>query len=115
MEQIRQLDIVLVPVYYAEQTEKKVRPVLVVSNDAFHAGSDDVVGFAITSSSHRREAGVEIDDSDFTEGTLDRRSFVRAGAPLRVHRSLIKLRYGAVKPKVLEDVQAQWRKITSRN
>jgi mRNA interferase MazF len=59
-------DIVLVPVPFSDNKNRKVGPALVISNEAVHS-TGDIVIVQITSKNKRDSLSIEIDDKDITK------------------------------------------------
>lgn len=108
---MKQLDVVLVPVPFSDQSATKVRPALVVSGTRYELG-DDVVVCAITSNTARtNEPSFLITQSDFAAGGLPVPSVVRVAYPTRIQRCIVRKTLGTLKAKNLQTVRNEFTKL----
>jgi mRNA interferase MazF len=70
-------EIVLVPVPFTDLSSYRRRPMIVVSNDAYHAATTDFVGVAMTSNPKAEPYSFIIDSGDLLTGALNRPGRVR--------------------------------------
>jgi mRNA interferase MazF len=105
-------DIVLVSFPFTDLSSSKRRPALVISPDAFNQQGEDVVLVAITSQQPDHNA-VGVDEGDFIEGTLPKRSFVKATKIFTVHSALILKRICVVRGAKLDEVLGELRRFLS--
>lgn len=96
-------DVVLIPFPFSDLSASKLRPALVLA----HAGRDDWVCLQITSRPYADSGAIELTDSDFLQGSLQRVSYVRPGKIFTAHQSLFRRVVGK-----LHDVRL--REITDR-
>jgi mRNA interferase MazF len=108
----RQRDIVLVPVPFTDLSTLKRRPALVLSCDAFHRGTEDVVVAAITSQPSRGPYRVPIAPADLDKGDLPRASWVRADKIYTLNSRIVLKRFGRLSQeafaRVLDQIDALW-------
>jgi mRNA interferase MazF len=97
----RQGDIVLVPVPFSDLSSQKRRPVIVVSNDAYHRATADMIVVAMTSNPARVDYGFVIASSDLKRGRLNRPGTVRVDKVFSLSQSLIAADFGRVNGAVL--------------
>lgn len=64
----KQGDIVLLPVPFSDLTNRKQRPVLIISSDSYNDGTDDIVVVAITSQLRNLDYSVVIESKDLYRG-----------------------------------------------
>ena len=67
---IKQRDLLLVPFPFSDQSGRKVRPVVVVSNDDFNDYSEDVLIVGVTSNVSKGKYIVSLLDNELDEGKL---------------------------------------------
>ena len=67
---IEQRSILLIPFPFSDQSGQKVRPVVVVSNNAYNNSASDLVVCGITSNAKTGTYNVLIDSSDMEQGKL---------------------------------------------
>ncbi len=100
----RQGDIVLVPVPFSDLSSQKRRPVIVVSNDAYHLATADMIVVAMTSNPARSDYGFVIASSDLERGRLNRPGTVRVDKIFTLSQSLVAASFGRVDRGVLERI-----------
>ena len=101
----KQGDIVLIPVPFSDLTNRKQRPVLIISSDRYNETTEDIVVVAITSQLRDLDYSVVIEEDDLNEGTLKVTSAVRADKIYTLSKAIIKKRFGKVNSKVLKGVR----------
>ena len=80
-------DIVLVPVPFSDNKNRKVRPALVISDEEVHS-TGDVVIVQITSKNKSDSLSIEINDKDITK-QLPVKSFIRCHKIFVLEQNLI--------------------------
>lgn len=85
---INQKSIVLVPFPYSDQSGKKVRPALILSNPSFNA-NEDVITCALTSSIKKRHYSIIITSKETSYKKLLDTSQIRIDAITRISKDLI--------------------------
>ena len=98
-------DIVLVPVPFTDLTSQRRRPVVVVSNDAYHVTTQDFVCVAMTSNLKDEPYSFEITTADLASGTLNRPSRVRADKLFTLAQAIIVTRFGRVNTATLDRIR----------
>ncbi len=101
---VRQRDIVLVPFSFSNQRGEKVRPALVVSNDAFNASSEDVVACAVTSALKPGRYTLFVDQSNLEHGQLFKQSAIKAESLVKIEKTLIVKTIAAVNARTYSKV-----------
>lgn len=96
MTPYRQRDLLLVPIPFSDLSSRKVRPVVVVSNDAYNATGSDLLVVGVTSNLSSRPYTVSLDSHHLEEGTLRRPSMVRADKLFSIDQRIVKSRFGRV-------------------
>lgn len=86
---IKQRDIVLVPIPFSSLIENKKRPALIISNSKFHEGNEDFICCALTSNPQENTYCIEVNDSDIEEGNLDFKSKIKATKIFSLKKTLI--------------------------
>jgi mRNA-degrading endonuclease toxin of MazEF toxin-antitoxin module len=74
---LEQGEIVLIPVPFTDLSSQKRRPVVVISNDAYHRVAADVIVVAMTSNPAIVPYSLRISSADLVAGALNRPSTVR--------------------------------------
>ncbi len=67
---MEQRDLLLVPFPFSDQKGKKVRPVIVISNDEFNNNSEDVLVVGVTSNISKNKYTINLTNKDLEEGKL---------------------------------------------
>ena len=86
---INQRDLLLVPFPFSDQSGKKVRLVLVLSNNIYNKFGSDVVVCAITSNLKINNYTGVIDERDLQNGRLYEKSAIKVDSLLKINKSLI--------------------------
>ncbi|MFI3217526.1 MAG: type II toxin-antitoxin system PemK/MazF family toxin [Methylococcales bacterium] len=76
--------IVVLPFPFSDLSDKKYRPALLLAN----TGKGDWIACQITSNAYADNWAIEINDTDFITGSLQRISYARAGKLFTAHHSL---------------------------
>jgi mRNA interferase MazF len=108
----RRGDIVLVSFPFTDLSSSKRRPALVVSPDAFNDHGQDVVLVAITSQEPVDNA-ISIGADDLVDGTLPKRSFVKATKIFTMHSALVVKSICALREEKLDEVLRELRGLFS--
>lgn len=100
-------DIVLIPVPFTDLSSQKRRPVIVISNDAYHRATANMVVVAMTSNSaaSRVAYGFVITSTDLERGNLNRPGTVRVDKIYTLAQSLGVNTFGRVHRDVLERIR----------
>ncbi len=85
---IQQRNLVLLPFPFSDQSGKKVRPVIILSNSSYNSNSQDVIVIAVTSKTTLPNS-VLITNDDLVEGYLKTNSCAKVDSVLKIHQSLI--------------------------
>lgn len=104
----RQRDIVLVPFPFSDLSGRKVRPVLILSNDAYNQQSADVVVCGLTTNLRPASYSVVVDVTDVEQpGTLRHKSKIKADTIASLEQSLLIKQIARLKPVIFKQVVAQ--------
>ncbi|MDQ0157825.1 type II toxin-antitoxin system PemK/MazF family toxin [Robertmurraya andreesenii] len=90
----KQGDIVLIPIPFSDLTNRKQRPILIISNDNYNRMTEDIVVVAITSHLTDLDYSVIIESKDLNESELKVTSAVRADKVYTLSKSIIKKSLG---------------------
>jgi len=90
--------VVLVRFPFSDLSDSKLRPAFILAD----VGMNDYLLCQITSKPYSDLGAIEVSDSDFSEGGLERTSYIRPGKIFTVNQSLIARKVG-----VLND--SKWR------
>ena len=100
-----QRDILLVPFPFSDQSGKKVRPVLVLSNNNFNRFGEDIVVCAITSNLKQTRYSTLIDETNLETGKLHEKSLVKVDSLLKVNKNLIIKNIGTLNKTTFQKVK----------
>src|SRR3989344_5819906 len=99
---ISQRDLLLVPFPFSDQSGRKVRPVIVVSNQDFNDNSEDVIVVGVTSNFSKGKYTFSLSNEDLEEGKLFTECYVKAENILKMDKELIIKKIGKIKKDKLK-------------
>lgn len=94
---IEQRDLLLVPFPFSDQSGRKVRPVIVISNNEFNKSSDDVIVIGVTSNILKDKYTINLTNKNLDEGKLFTDGVIKVENLLRLDKELIVKKIGKVK------------------
>jgi len=94
---IQQGDLLLVPFPFSDQSGRKVRPIMVLSNNKFNEHSEDIIVIGITSNISKDKYSVMLSNKDLEQGKLSTDCLIKVENILRLDRNLIIKKIGVVK------------------
>ena len=101
---IEQGNILLMPFPFSDQSGRKVRPVIVLSNDEFNEHSQDIIAIGITSNISKDKYTLGLDNKDLKEGKLKTKCAIKVENILRLDKSLIIKKIGKIKEEKLDKI-----------
>jgi len=101
---IEQGDLVLAPFPFSDQSGRKIRPAIVVSNKQFNNFSEDVIVVGVTSNMIRNKYTLDLTNSDLDFGTLTVFCCIKPENIMILDKSLIKKRIGKVKKNKMKAI-----------
>jgi len=101
---IEQGDLLLVPFPFSDQSGRKVRPVIVISNKEFNEYSGDILVVGVTSNISKDKYTIGLINNDLETGKLIRPSCIKVENILRLDKELIIKNIGKVKRSKLSDI-----------
>jgi len=108
MSTYRQRDIVLVPFPFSDLSGQKVRPVLILSNDAYNQQSADVAVCGLTTNLRPAPYSIIVDITDVEQpGTLRHKSKIKADAIASLEHSMLIQQIARLKLSVFRQVVAE--------
>ncbi len=100
---IEQRDLLLVPFPFSDQSGRKVRPVIVISNNEFNEDSDDAIVVGVTSNISKDKYTIRLGNNNLEEGRLFAQCCIKVENLLRLEKGLIIKKIGKInKPKFNE-------------
>ena len=97
-------DLLLVPFPFSDQSGKKVRPVIVVSNNEFNKNSDDVIVVGVTSNISKNQYTVILTNEDLKEGKLFTDCCIKVENILKLDKELVIKKIGKINPSTLKKI-----------
>ena len=98
---IEQRDFLLVPFPFSDQSGRKVRPVIVVSNDEFNERSEDIIVVGVTSNISKDKYTLNLMSDDLEEGKLLTQCVIRVENILKIDKEIILKKIGKIKKERL--------------
>ena len=94
---IEQRDLLLVPFPFSDQSGKKVRPVIVISNNDFNKFSEDILAVGVTTNISKDKYTISLTNNDLEIGTLITACCIKAENLLKIDKELIIKKIGKIK------------------
>ena len=108
---MKQRDLLLVPFPFSNQSGKKIRPVIVVSNDEFNLHSDDLIVVGVTSNISKDRYTVLLEDKDLEEGKLLDICCIKVENILKLDKRLIIKKIGKINANKFSEIISIFDKI----
>ena len=109
---IEQGDLLLVPFPFSDQSGKKVRQVIVISNEKFNENSEDVLVVGVTSSSSRDAYTINLANKDLDGGNLLTPCYVKIENILKIDKELVIKKIGKINKSKLKEITKKISEIT---
>jgi mRNA interferase MazF len=103
---IEQRDLLLVPFPFSDQSQRKVRPVVVISNNNFNKYSEDILVTGVTSYAVKEKYTIKLTNKDLESGKLFTKCYVKVSNILKIDKNLIIKKIGKIKKDKLKDTFA---------
>lgn len=101
---IKQGDFLLVPFPFSDQSGRKVRPVIVISNEEFNSYSGDLIVVGVTSNISKDRYNLPLNNPDFEEGRLITPCCIKVENILKIDKELILKKIGRIKSEKLKTI-----------
>jgi mRNA interferase MazF len=98
-------DIALIPIPFTDLSSSKRRPVIVVSNNAYHRDTRDMIVVAMTSNPAPVDYSFRIESADLDRGTLNHPGTVRVDKIYALSQTLVVKTFGHVNAAVLDRIR----------
>jgi len=108
---IRQRDLLLVPFPFSDQSGRKVRPVIVISNEEFNEHSEDVLVVGVTSNISKEKYTLGLSNNDLEEGRLFTQCCIKVENILKIDKELIIKKIARIKKEKLKKIIEMMMKI----
>ncbi len=106
-------DIVIVPFPFSNLSDKKRRPVLVLSKTEDNLHSLDIITCGITSNLANEKYSVLIDNDSLEFGSIPNKSRIRADKLFTIDKDIIIKKVAKVKKEFFEEVRNQFKSLLS--
>lgn len=100
MEELVKGDIIVIDFPFSSLKETKRRPVLILKVPK----GEDVIVNQITGSSYEKSVEIEVENKDFKQGSLKRKSFVRIDKIASIEKSLVRYKIGSLKSEKFNEI-----------
>lgn len=101
---VEQRDLLLVPFPFSDQSGRKVRPVIVVSNNHFNASAEDIIVVGVTSNITKDAYTLPLDNTDLEEGKLLESSCIKVENILKIDKELVIKKIGRLKEEKVREI-----------
>ena len=101
---MEQRDLLLVPFPFSDQSGRKVRPVIVISNREFNEHSEDILVVGVTSNVSKDKYSLSLTNSDLEEGKLFTQCCIKVENILKIDKELIIKKIGGIKKDKLKSI-----------
>ena len=101
---ISQRDILLVPFPFSDQSGRKVRPVIIISNEEFNEYSEDVLIMGITSNISKDKYSIPLLNNSIEEGKLFVPCCIKVENILKIDKELIIKKIGKIKREKMNEI-----------
>ena len=99
-----QKDLLLVPFPFSDQSGRKVRPVIVISNNEFNSYSDDVIVVGVTSNISKDKYTINLTNNELDEGKLSTICCIKVENLLKLDKELIIKKIGKINKETLKKI-----------
>jgi len=99
-----QRDLLLVPFPFSDQSGKKIRPVIVISNNEFNEHSEDFVVVGVTSNITKDKYTLGLTNNDLEKGKLFTQCCIKVDNILKIDKDLIIKKIGEIKKDKLKRI-----------
>src|SRR3989344_101549 len=94
---IGQRDLILVPFPFSDQSGRKVRPAVVISNNTFNNNSEDILIVGVTSNISKDQYTLSLNNEGLEEGKLITNCCIKVENILKLDKELIIKKIGKIK------------------
>ena len=103
----------LVPFPFSDQSGKKVRPVIVISNNDFNIASEDIIVVGVTSNISKDKYTINLTDKDLDEGKLHTNCCIKIENILKLDKELIVKKIGKINKNTFKEIVSKLNEIIS--
>ena len=99
---IEQRDLLLVPFPFSDQSGRKVRPVIAISNNEFNLNSEDIIVIGVTSNISKDKYTIHLTNNSLDEGKFFTPCYIKVENILKLDKDLIIKKIGKIKKDVFK-------------
>ena len=107
-------DIVLIPIPFTDLSSTRRRPVIVISNNGYHARTEDMVVVAMTSNPNVTPYSFVLTNADLLTGSLDPAGNGEPDKIYTLSQQLVMKKFGQVREPVLDEIARRFGDVTRR-
>lgn len=101
---IEQKDLLLVPFPFSDQSGRKVRPVIVISNNSFNEHSEDIITIGVTSNISKTRYSLKFDNKDLENGKLITPCTIKCENILKIDKNIVIKKIGRIKNEKTNEI-----------
>jgi mRNA interferase MazF len=101
---IGQGDLLLVPFPFSDQSGKKVRPIIVISNNEFNTSSEDIIVVGVTSNISKDKYTINLTNVHLDEGRLLTNCCIKVENILKIDKELVIKKIGKINKETLKEI-----------
>lgn len=101
---IEQGSLLLVPFPFSDQSGRKVRPVIIISNYFFNEDSEDILVVGVTSNLSKDKYSIPLTNKDIEEGNLLTPCCIKVENILKIDKELIIKKIGRIRKDVFNQI-----------
>ena len=99
---IEQRDLILVPFPFSDQSGRKVRPVIVISNNKFNQNSEDILVAGVTSNISKEKYNILLKSKDLEQGSLATECCVKCENIVKIDKEIVIRKIGKIKKEIFD-------------
>lgn len=111
---MKQQELLWVKIPFSDFSETKLRPALVVSNNAYNSRFDDLVVCAITSNAQKAEYSVQLSQKDLVSGKLPIESRIKADKIMQINKKLVTHAFAKINEKKFNETITEITKLLAK-
>jgi mRNA interferase MazF len=101
---MKQRDLLLVPFPFSDQSGRKIRPVVVISNNEFNLHSEDIIVVGVTSNISKDAYTINLTNKDLEEGSLFTNCCIKTENILKIDKELILKKIGKINKERMNEL-----------
>tara|TARA_Y100000310_G_scaffold162257_1_gene162257 strand:- start:10814 stop:11149 length:336 start_codon:yes stop_codon:yes gene_type:complete len=101
---VEQRDLLLVPFPFSDQSGRKVRPVIVITNNEFNSYSEDVIVLGVTSNISKERYTINLKTNNLDQGKLLTACCIKTENILKLDKDLVIKKIGKINKETLKKI-----------